>query len=258
MNKMGDVTIFNFTGVYESEDFYQKLDNPRFIECKNIKGTDCLCDEEGEKSLRTIIDTWNVPISGIHFIDNGNYHYMSYIFASYIEEPFDLVYFDNHPDLKPTMFGDILSCGCWVKKLLDQNTNIRKVILVGANKELFEQIPENDSKKVTYISAKGMDEEDEDIPLTKLIKRELRSDIPLYISVDKDVLSPFELKTNWDQGTMEAKKLIQIIKNLNDSQKVLGIDICGEISKDTECEDYDLQISNNNRFNHEIIRALIF
>ena len=74
MNNLSDVAVFNFTGVYESEDFYKDIDNPRFIECGNIPGTDCLCDEDGEKEIRRRIDEAKVPLKGIHFIDNGNYH----------------------------------------------------------------------------------------------------------------------------------------------------------------------------------------
>lgn len=270
MNNLDDVAIFNFTGVYESEDFYRSIDNPRFIECRNILGTDCLCDDEGEKAIRRIIEDEKIPYRGIHFIDNGNYHYMSYIFTSLIDEPFDLIYFDNHPDMKPSMFGDILSCGSWVKKVLDKNTNVRKVTAVGINQDLFNEIEEDTRQKVTLVSVCGTEYDIENLYLensertntefiiekvTDRILKDLSQDIPVYISVDKDVLSCDQLRTNWDQGTMQADILIGIIKRLTGSIKVLGMDICGEVSGDTDC-DFDLELQNNNCFNKRILQEL--
>ncbi|MCR4637037.1 MAG: arginase family protein [Butyrivibrio sp.] len=275
MNKFDDVAIFNFTGVYESEDFYRSIDNPRFIECKDISGTDCFCDDDGERTIRNIIEGEKVPLRGIHFIDNGNYHYMSHIFTSMIEEPFDLIYFDNHPDMKPSMFGDILSCGSWVKKVIETNVNVRNVIAVGINKELFDEIDDVVRKKVTLVSIcdsvsgiendvhKSLDYDNInfgdgtknfDNTLNRIMD-ELSYDLPVYISVDKDVLSPDQLKTNWDQGTMLADTLLEIIKRLVGSKKVLGIDICGEVSIDTDF-DYDLEIQKNNSFNKRILTEL--
>ena len=276
MMSLCDVTVFNFTGVYESEDFYKDIDNPRFIECRNIPGTDCLCDEEGEKEIRRRMEEAHTPINGIHFIDNGNYHYMSYVFTSYIKEPFHLIYFDNHPDLKPSMFGDILSCGSWVKKVLDTNTHVRKVIAAGVNGKLFEEIDENDSKKVTLVSFCDEDEttlekenltEDKvpslnnslakDKTLADKLLDELSDDLPIYISIDKDVLAPDQLMTNWDQGTMKADTLIGIVKRLLGSKKVLGLDICGEVSHDTDC-DQDKEINRNNSFNRGLLTEILF
>lgn len=267
MNNLSDVTVFNFTGVYESEDFYKDIDNPRFIECGNIQGTGCLCDEDGEKEIRRRIDEAKVPLKGIHFIDNGNYHYMSYIFTSYIKEPFHLIYFDNHSDMKTSMFGDILSCGSWVKKTLDTNTCVRKVIAIGVNEKLFEEIEECDRNKVTRMSLAqkensfSQDENTDDAKslvdnLIDDLLGNLSDDLPVYISIDKDVLAPDQLMTNWDQGTMRTETLIGIVKRLLESKKVCGIDICGEVSQDTDC-DQAAQINRNNSFNRELLKEIL-
>ena len=46
---------------------------------------------------------------GIHFLDSGNYHYVSKIWMEKIEEEFELLVLDHHTDMQPPMFGDILS-----------------------------------------------------------------------------------------------------------------------------------------------------
>jgi len=264
MKNLKDVTLFNFTGVYESEDFYKDIDNPRFIECRNIDGTDCFCDDEGENSIRSLIVHNNVPLNGIHFIDNGNYHYMSYIFTSYIKEDFHLIYLDNHPDMKESMFGDILSCGSWVKKVLDTNTCVRKVIAVGVDQKLFDEISKEDSKKVTLVSEKHIyngTKACSDIScngdMADMILQELSDDLPVYISIDKDVLNKDQLMTNWDQGIMDTDTLLHIIQKILSSKRVLGIDVCGEVSLDTEC-DYDVQIMKNNSFNRKLLELMAF
>ena len=48
---------------------------------------------------------------GIHFLDSGNYHYVTKLWLDQVKEPFDLLVLDHHTDLQQPMFGDILSCG---------------------------------------------------------------------------------------------------------------------------------------------------
>ena len=56
-------------------------------------------------------------VSGIHFIDSGDYHYISKIMTDFIKEPFTLVLIDHHTDMQDaSLGGDILSCGNWAKK----------------------------------------------------------------------------------------------------------------------------------------------
>ena len=58
-------------------------------------------------------------------------------------------------------------------------------------------------------------------------EKALNSEVPLYISIDKDVLDTEELLTNWDQGTMQLTTLLDTLKRLCGGKKVLGVDICG-------------------------------
>ena len=49
--------------------------------------------------------------------------------------------------------------------------------------------------------------------------------------MDKDVLASEDAATNWDQGGMRLTHLLQAIRVLATSKRVLGIDICGEFAK---------------------------
>ena len=138
------VSIFNFTNVYNKESFYRddkssiscSIGNAtclNVIDCSKISGTNCMCDDGAMSEIRSIIREHEIGADEIHFIDNGNYHYMSAIMLEQVKEPFSLVVFDHHPDMQPPMFGDILSCGGWVLYALENNPNIRDVHIIGAN-----------------------------------------------------------------------------------------------------------------------------
>lgn len=51
--------------------------------------------------------------------------------------------------------------------------------------------------------------------------------VPVYISIDKDVLSEKCYKANWSQGTMTVNELISSVRNIMARCDVIGIDICG-------------------------------
>ena len=51
--------------------------------------------------------------------------------------------------------------------------------------------------------------------------------LPLYISIDKDVLLPLYAQTDWDQGEMTLATLLTALESLN-SYSILGVDICGD------------------------------
>ena len=69
---------------------------------------------------------------------------------------------------------------------------------------------------------------------------------PLYISIDKDVLSEDVLKTNWDQGNMSLEAFYEIFDQLITDNEIIGIDICGE-------DEPDRNAAANELFNRMII-----
>ena len=91
--KNNNIVIMNFTGVYENQEFYQDL-GAVWLELGDIQGTNCYCDEEAEATIKERISL--MEPSGIHFLDSGNYHYVSKIWLDKIEEEFELLVFDHH------------------------------------------------------------------------------------------------------------------------------------------------------------------
>ena len=224
-------TILDFTGVYEAQPFMQELRgraDTRYIGCGDIPGTDCYCDDEAVETIRKrIAEVGITDASGIHFFDNGNYHYMSKIWTDMIQEPFSLVVFDHHPDMQEPRFGNILSCGGWVKKVVEENPFVDNVVILGVADPLADEF-RND--KVMIIR------ESEIVTLEGRSPDRVHSILShspnLYISIDKDALSTDYAATNWDQGSLSLEHTKAIIDALARNHKIIGVDICGERARD--------------------------
>lgn len=52
--------------------------------------------------------------------------------------------------------------------------------------------------------------------------------VPVYLSIDKDVLHPDDAHTNWDQGVLRAGQLCAAIRML--APRLVGMDVNGEVS----------------------------
>jgi len=215
-----NISILNFTNLYKSDDFLEITKNHRFLDLSGLNGTNCICDDIAKENIKNLITENNIKADSIHIIDNGNYHYMSAIFGSLIDFPFNLIYFDNHPDMKESFFGSVLSCGSWVKNLKSENKNLRNVFAIGINETLYEEIDDADKENVTRIYG---DYED--------IIEELRMcgafNYPIYLSIDKDVLDKKYIDTNWDQGCMDDSTLLDSVRFISSNSNLIGVDICG-------------------------------
>ena len=258
--------IHDFTGVYGMQPFMQELRSiadkgVRYIDCTQIAGTDCYCDDEAVKAIRGLIaDAGITDARGIHFFDNGNYHYMSKIWTDMVQEPFSLVVFDHHPDMQEPRFGNILSCGGWVKKVLEENKFVDSIVVIGVADHLTREIPSH--SKVSYLRESeynAMINKPGDFE--RFVSDLKTHDSPLsssiYISIDKDALAPAYAATNWDQGSLSTESLKRIIAGLAASHKILGIDICGERARDTEDSRADALNSELNRELAEFLAPLV-
>ena len=100
------IVLMNFSGIYREEEFWKNR-QVSWIELQDVCGTNCYCDEEAIAEINK--RTENYPTAGIHFIDSGNYHYMTRLWLTRMDQPFCLLVYDNHTDMQPPAFGGILS-----------------------------------------------------------------------------------------------------------------------------------------------------
>ncbi|HOG25189.1 MAG TPA: arginase family protein [Bacteroidales bacterium] len=198
------VIIMDFTKVYRNQYFYLGY-NHTVIDCTDIPGSDCYCDQDAAKIIQARIAPH--PLRAVHFLDTGNHHYITKFWTDRINTDFIMVVADFHHDMQPPMFEDFLSCGGWVRTALDTNPYLKQVLFIGVSEDYT--VMGNDSEIFRY-------------PVMP------NPSLPVYISIDKDVLHKGIVTTNWDQGNMSFRQLQGIIKEIMHGYRVLGVDICGE------------------------------
>ena len=127
--------IFDFTQCYPK----RKEPGLKWHDCSAIGGSRLDCSRDAEEKIKALIAP--AGVSGIHFIDSGDYHYISKIMTDFIKEPFTLVLIDHHTDMQDaSLGGDILSCGNWAKKVLQENPYLQRLVLIGQEKKALDKL----------------------------------------------------------------------------------------------------------------------
>ena len=220
----GKVLIADLSGVYGEEGFPEALQAAGYdvvrLDFRTQEGTECYCDPEAEAFLR---GRFAPRKERVRWIDGGDYHYLSKLFAEREKEPFTLVLLDHHPDDQAPALGEILSCGGWVRDLKRDCPALEGVIAVG---------PEGAIQTVDQL------------------RSALRDAAParVYVSLDKDVMDPADARTNWSQGELRLPQVLEMLRTVFESgAEVIGMDICGELSgaKGGHAEDFGVNLKTN-------------
>lgn len=237
---MRRMALLSMSKVYEREDFYRPFINSyEYIDCSDIDGTNCYVDKAALRELRGRLE--GIDARGIHFIDSGNYHYLTHLFLEKIPREFELVLIDKHPDCKASMFESLMSCGSWIKDALYNIPNLMRVYMIGVDTELLYELDDlgkyRDRALVVRASAKLSE-----------------SKLPVYMSIDKDVLDTSITVTNWDQGNMSLEELDEWIDYILDNRFLIGADICGEADYDAPMEHHGKNSEVNSHLYERLIR----
>lgn len=279
---------------------------PSILDFTTLSGTTGFCDDAAADEIRRCIADF--PARGIHFLDNGNFHYLTRFWCEKISEDFALVVYDHHVDLRKPVFPGLMSCGSWIRDVLLRNSHCRAVLIIGpervqadiierelqslADEDSFsdENMSETATERrktadqATHASAAGQlphvsaadyashswtfvrrEASDQPPRSSASVRREAAGQrpcasapvrvccfteddildgraarelphlldalrLPVYISIDKDVLSRKVLRTNWDQGIMTEAEFRRELDRFTMDPKIhiLGVDICGE------------------------------
>lgn len=205
--------ITDFSHVYEDMGFMDAMKDEGYsfeiLDLSEIEGTSCYCSPEAEAKIGLSIAPFvDFPI---RWIDSGDYHYMTKIFARSIRNPFTLLLLDNHPDDQEPEFGKVLSCGSWVSDLKKENPFLERVISIGP-----------DGLRPSASGPYG----------------------DLYISLDKDIMSKEWARTDWSQGEFNLDEVLSLLEDAIDgAERILAIDICGELSASHGASPEDMRIN---------------
>lgn len=203
------------------------------------------------RSLASELERRSLGRPPLTFLGSGDFHHVSYLLIERLAQqgPIQVVVFDNHPDNMRYPWG--IHCGSWVHRVC-RLPFISRVTVVGItsddirSRHLFENYlrplyfgklayfsfssPPRLARLLGLSSIKSC-ERDSDT-LRRLMEDLLRSDrSPVYLSIDKDVLSPESVRTNWDQGRLDEESLIAAVAVLKPF--LISADVTGEISSYT-------------------------
>ena len=249
MKKKLPIILLNFSDIYDYESFASSQEIVH-VDCRELNGVDCYCDEDGRKELRQLLAPY--PAKALHFIDSGDYHYLTEYWVSKLQEPFSLIVLDHHPDMQQPQWKGVVSCGGWVTDVLEKNTFVRNIIIVGASDELISQVPAHLRKKVMFYSQAEIDHHQAwPSKAGKLIHE------PVYISIDKDVLRKQDAITDWSNGDMSLMQLQAVLRIIYAHEKVIGVDITGECSATLDYLSEVKDASVNNRANEELMQMIL-
>lgn len=185
---------------------------------------------------------------GCVLLGSGDYHHLTQLLLQRFDshKKIHLIVCDNHPDNMRYPFG--IHCGSWVY-WASRLTQIARIDVIGISsddislKHAWENhwsplykgklhywsIQQNSTwtKWIGAGSAWHGYVEVEQLMLDFLAELQ-NSHLPIYLSIDKDVLSKDVVMTNWDQGHFLEAHLLNLIQACKDN--LIGADITGDVS----------------------------
>ena len=200
------------------------------------------------RKLRKALDEKLPNEYGTVLMGSGDFHHLSHLLIERIDKVklIDVVVLDNHPDNMRFPFG--IHCGSWVHHVAAL-PNVRTVHVVGISSgdagwcHAWENTLQPLYANRVHYWTLGVDTRWAHLiglsrSISSFLRREtliesfvayLRgSDLPVYLSIDKDVLDAGVVKTNWDQGRFVVNDIEQIVSAL--AGRIVGSDITGDIS----------------------------
>ncbi len=173
----------------------------------------------------------NIFFPAVHLLGSGDFHHLTLMMLEQLADPFLLVVFDNHTDC--SSFGPKYHCGNWLyhAALLP---HCRMVLHGGATEGegLLSRCSGTGSLirkgKWKQIADRELIDRDSVQRFAELLAVHNPDRIPVYVSVDKDVLRREESPGDWDNGVMSLLQLRGVLDHLKRTYPLAGADITGE------------------------------
>lgn len=184
--------------------------------------------------------------AGCVFTGSGDYHHLSYLLIKRLpaSQRVQLIVCDNHPDNMRMPFG--IHCGSWIYHA-SRLPQVAKIHVIGICSQDIARAHawENhlgpllrgrlhywslgvDCRWISWLGARRSNHRFTDPDRLMAAFLAGLGEQPVYLSIDKDVLSPQVLTTNWDQGRFRLDHLQALIGHCR--QRLAGMDITGEVS----------------------------
>ncbi|MWN90433.1 hypothetical protein GQ597_06945 [Gilliamella sp. Pra-s65] len=210
------------------------------------------CTKKTFNQFNNVLQQFLPESHGTVLMGSGDFHHISLLLIERLaqqysaDNPIQVVIFDNHPDNMRYLFG--IHCGSWVSYVANLPFVSHVHVLGITSHDIgITHFWENRwaplfHKKLTYWSldvnvawAKkiGLGHSfrhfaTPDDLIANFLSEQYHSAQPVYVSIDKDVLSEEVIHTNWDQGKLQTYHLLDTISSIK--SRIIGSDITGELS----------------------------
>lgn len=188
----------------------------RLVDLRSLQGKKSCATPESLAAIAAALHPHrSVPLC---YWGAGDYHYVTLARLRTLRRPVTLILFDHHHDAAPVQ-GGVVTCGDWVRHALELPWVHRVLWVSGREPERWAFRPLPRLMRVGDLT-----------PPHRFAEWVARS-VPtpsIYISVDKDVLAPHDVMTNWGAGDLPLPNLLSWLRLLGEHRLVAGADVCGE------------------------------
>lgn len=206
------------------------------------------CTLRSMAALRRVLLDLMPPDPGPVFTGSGDFHHVSLLLIERLAArgPLDVVVLDNHPDNMRYPWG--IHCGSWVSHVA-RLPFVRQVQVMGITSPdvslrhaLENRLLPLWRGRVSYwclgsdvrwaprvglqSAIRGFDSPR--AMLDVFAEQQSARNVPVYLSIDKDVLSARVARTNWDQGQMTEADIVEAASRV--CSRLAGCDVTGDVS----------------------------
>ncbi|MBJ7262561.1 MAG: hypothetical protein JHC61_01945 [Burkholderiaceae bacterium] len=209
------------------------------------------CSKKDMESLANDLDIVLTPPYDTVLMGSGDHHHLSALLVKRVQPtlPLRVIVLDNHPD--NMRFLGHIHCGSWVTHAATL-AHVAHIDVVGITSDDigWRHAWENrlaglrhgrirywsvgvDTRWARWFGVARAMRSFADMPtlLTELLADLRQCELPVYMSIDKDVFAPDVVRTNWDQGIMRPAQARAIIEAC--AGRIVASDITGEASSYT-------------------------
>lgn len=161
------------------------------------------------------------------FYGSNDYHHVSSVLLKQFIHPITIIVFDHRPDW--SILWPKLACNSWVSRCVEE-VNMINVIEFGVGKEAMRRPWKMAGNLRSYRGGRLKIYGKHPMPLIPKIVDQIHTE-DVYISLDKSCLKVDENLSNWDEGDMSLKMVLDIIHAIGKSKKIVGMDVTGDYSK---------------------------
>lgn len=204
-------------GSKELGDFFKKIWSDGIIK-KDIGNVWLEDTDSNARTMQKFVGDLEGKILTLY--GSGSFHHytygLCYAIAHKRSDNYMYVHIDNHSDSIYRENG-IIKCGSFVENIMEE-PEANDILLIGAGKG------ENPKERKTISQKDLISKQAKDI-VRKELKKKLQKDV--YASLDLDILTYDDISTDFTQGILELKHLLNVIEVLKEEKNIISADILG-------------------------------